>query len=104
MGLQKYRADEVGETQKNGAVPCYTRWMGGPTLALIRNCPVDNRSIPPRTVYIRGEPDTFFSIPAACTYKGRTIRGYVTCDDNREFVFRAVNGQAEEYRYLDDES
>ena len=90
MGLQKYRNDKVGEKQTNGGVPHYSNWMGGPTLALVKNCPIQNRThLSPRTVYVRGEPDTWFSIPAACTYKGKTVTGYLTTDDNREWVFRA---------------
>lgn len=89
MGLQKFRADTRGETQKNGGIPYYTKWMGGPSLALIRNCKVEGIDISPRTVYRRGEADTYFSIPAACVYKRKTITGYITTDDNGEYVFRA---------------
>ena len=39
MEMQKYRADVMGETSPNGAVPFYSNWIGGPRLALIRNCP-----------------------------------------------------------------
>lgn len=88
MGLQKFRADIAGEKQKNGAIPFFTNWMGGPTLALIRNCPV-NKSISSRTVYIRGEAENFFSIPAACSYRGKIISGYVCVSDDGEYVFRA---------------
>lgn len=95
MGLQKYRADIEGEKQKNGGIPWYTKWVGGPSLALIRNCVIQNRDIPPRTVYIRGEPDTAFSQPAACCYKGKTITGYV-CSEDGELVFRAHIDQLED--------
>jgi hypothetical protein len=89
MGLQKYRADTAGDKQGNGATPYYVNWIGGPTLALVRDCPIENKGIAPRTVYVRGEPDTYFSIPAACRYKGRTITGYIACDDKGQYVFRA---------------
>mgnify|MGYP000908338372 CR=1 FL=1 len=92
MGLQKYRADKPGDKQPNGAIPWYAHWMGGPTLALIRDCPVDNRLIGPRTVYVRGEPDTWYSIPAACRYQGKTVTGYITTQDH-EYVFRAHSDQ-----------
>lgn len=78
MGLQKYRADEPGEPDARGACPWYTRWMGGPTIALIRNCPTP---FGPRTVYIKGEADTFFSLPAKCRVGKVTYHGYVTCQD-----------------------
>lgn len=77
MGIQKYRADIVGDPDKNGAIPYYTKWVGGPSLALIRNCPTPFGT---RTVYIQGEPDTFFSQPAACVVKGKTVHGYITCN------------------------
>lgn len=95
MGLQKYRADKAGDKQKNGGTPWYTHWIGGPTLALVRECKIENaaEAISPRTVYIRGEADTYFSIPAACTYKKKTITGYLTTDDNQEYVFRAHTNQ-----------
>ena len=89
MGLQKFRADIQGDRQKNGGIPHYTKWMGGPSLALIRNCKIENADITPRTVYVRGQPDTWFSTPAACVYKRKTITGYITTDDNGEYVFRA---------------
>lgn len=99
MGLQKYRADKAGYQQQNGGIPWFTNWMGGPSLALIRNCKIERacprelvacncHTITPRTVYVRGEPDTTFSIPAACTYKRKTMQGYIALDDNGEYVFR----------------
>lgn len=97
MGLQKYRADKQGETQTNGAIPYYTNWFGGPSIALIKNCPIKNTvidtGIPARTVYVRGEPDTWFSQPAACKYKGKTITGYITSDDNGNYEFRCHKNQ-----------
>jgi hypothetical protein len=83
MGLQKYRADESDAPDANGAVAHYARWMGGPTLAKIVNCPVARGVMPPRTVFITAEPDTYFSQPAACTYRGRTVRGFVTHIDGQ---------------------
>lgn len=88
MGLQKYRADEKGSECSNGAIPWYSMWMGGPSLALIRNCPTPWG---PRTVYVRGEPDTWFSIPAACEIrmhgKRHRITGYFTWKDS-DWEFR----------------
>jgi len=93
MGLQKFRADYAGAKQKNGGTPFYTSWVGGPTLALVRDCKCDNASISPRTVYIREVADSYFSIPAACRYKGRTITGRIMLDDAGECVFHAHTGQ-----------
>lgn len=98
MGLQKYRADKPGPVQSDGGIPWYTHWIGGPTLALIRQCKIENRGIPPRTVYIRGEPDTWFSVPAACTYRGKIVTGYVTSAEDGSYVFRAHDSQIPEHR------
>lgn len=94
MSLQKYRADFAGTKQDDGAIPYYTRWMGGSTLALVSKCRITNTilEVSPRTVYVSGVPDTWFSIPATCRYKGRTITGYITSDDIG-YVFRAHNNQ-----------
>lgn len=82
MGLQKFRADTQGAKCKNGSIPFFTEWLGGPTLSLIKNCPINAPDISTRTVYITGEANTYFSIPAAITFKRKTIKGFVTCDEN----------------------
>ncbi len=85
--MQKYRAD-TSTTQADGAIVWYAQWMGGPTLSKIENCRLANMAGDiRRTVYITGEADTYFSIPAACKLGGKRIRGYVTSDDG-ELVFR----------------
>lgn len=89
MSLQRYRADEAHEPFPNGAVPWYARWMGGPSLALIRSCPT---MFGPRTVYVTGEPDTFFSIPAACKVQGKTVRGFLFMEDGSMW-FHAYLGE-----------
>lgn len=86
MGIQKFRADKAGPADGNNAVPFYTDWFGGPTLALIRNCPTPFGA---RTVYIRDYPDTYFSIPAACTVKGKTVSGWVGVQDGN-YYFRVI--------------
>lgn len=90
MGLQKFRADIMGEQDANGAIPCYAQWMGGPSLSLIRNCPckVQGKDLNPRTVYITGEADTVFSIPAVCQVQGKRIVGWVGQEDGK-YYFRA---------------
>jgi hypothetical protein len=82
MSLQKYRADITDPPEKNGSVGWSARWVGGPTLALVRNCPIDSEGTPPRTVYVTGEPDTFFSLPAACKIRGKTVRGWIGREDD----------------------
>ena len=81
MGLQKYRANIAFDPDANGAVAYSARWLGGPSLSLVRNCPTDDPAISPRTVYVTGEPDTWFSHPAACKYRGKTVRGWLGMND-----------------------
>lgn len=85
MGLQKYRADELLESDNNGCRVWAARWMGGHTISKLEHCPT---VFGPRTVYVTGEADTWFSLPAACKYRGKTVRGYVTCSDGM-WEFRA---------------
>lgn len=80
MGLQRFRADRISETCANGAHVWVADWMGGPSLAKVTNCPTP---FGPRTVYVTREPDTFFSVPAACTWRGRTVRGFLTYEEGR---------------------
>ena len=90
MSLQKYRADESRE-QADGGIVWTTNWMGGPSLARIDNCRLDKLAGDMRrTVYVTGEPDTWFSQPAACSIAGCDVRGYVTGDDDGNMVFRHV--------------
>lgn len=95
MGLQKFRADEAGETQADGATPYFSRWIGGPTLALIRDVsfPFRGVTLPRRTIYIQDHADTWFSIPAACTWRRRTITGFVTCEGG-QWEFHAHTRQS----------
>jgi hypothetical protein len=84
--MQRYRADKA-ETQQDGAKVWRAHWMGG--LAKIEQCRLANLAGEPRrSVYITGEPDTFFSIPAVTRYMGKRIKGYVTGDDDGNLVFR----------------
>lgn len=86
--MQKYRAD-YSRKQEDHAVLWFADWIGGPTLSKIKNCRLHNlEGEPRRSVYITGEPDTWFSIPAVTQYYGKRIKGYVTSDDNGVMVFR----------------
>ncbi len=77
MGLQKFRADE-SEALASGAILWRARWVGGPTLSKVTNCPT---MFGPRTVYVTGHADTYFSLPAACVVQGKTVRGFLTFED-----------------------
>jgi hypothetical protein len=90
--MQKYRADR-SETQSDGSVQWFAEWMGGPTLSKIENCRLENLAGElRRTVYITGEADTYFSIPAVCRIQGCRVKGYVTGSDDSDgtMVFRHV--------------
>lgn len=90
MGMQKYRAD-VQEVQGDGAIVWNAKWIGGPSLARINNCRLENLEGDMRaTVYITGEADTYFSIPAVCSLMGKRVKGYVTGDGEGNLVFRHV--------------
>ena len=85
---QKYRAD-IFEMQSDGARVWSAKWMGGPSLAKIEHCRLEGLvGEMRRTVYITGDADTFFSIPAVCKIAGCRVRGYVTGDDDGNLVFR----------------
>lgn len=58
------------------------------SLAAIENCNCEDGKR--RYVRITGEPDTFFSVPARITYKGKTISGFVSYDDDNEPKFTAT--------------
>ena len=81
MGLQKYRSDK--ETiQDDGAKIWHTKWLGGPSLSKVENCRITSLHGEPRaTVYVQGEPDTFFSIPAKFYLFGKVVTGYLTSED-----------------------
>ena len=80
--MQKYRADR-SKPQADGAKLWFADWMGGPSLSKIENCRLANFHGEPRgTVYITGEADTYFSIPAVTRYAGCRVKGYVTSDDD----------------------
>jgi hypothetical protein len=86
--MQKYRAD-IREEQSDCAVVWSAQWMGGPSLARVNNCRLVSLEGNMRaTVYVTGEADTWFSIPAVCSLKGARVRGYLTSDDERNIVFR----------------
>lgn len=85
--MQKYRAD-VSETQADGAIIWSTEWMGGPTLARINNCRLTELAGDMRAaVYITGDADTWFSIPAVTRLFGCRVKGYVTHDGDGNLVF-----------------
>jgi len=82
MGLQKYHTYNGGapECAPNGSETHYG-WTAhrGRHIALIKCCPCD--TAPPRTAYVQGEADTFFSLPAAVRIQGRHVRGVLMRDD-----------------------
>jgi hypothetical protein len=87
MGMQKYRSD-TREEQGDGAIAWYTKWVGGPTLAKIENCRMNIAGDPRVTAYVTGEPCSFYSIPAVCSYRGCRVRGYLAKDEDGLIYFR----------------
>jgi len=85
MGLQKYRFDFDRPVDKHGVIETCANWLGGPSLAGLRNCPTEGYGR--RTVYIQGPPDTYFSIPAAIVVKRKTVKGWVSCSDDEGWMF-----------------
>ena len=81
MGIQKYRADKAKPVCDNGAIEWYSEWSFGPTLAMIEDCPIGNTDWH-QYVYIQGEADTYFTIPAAINVRGRRVMGFVTRDES----------------------
>ena len=79
--MQKYRSD-TSQPQDDGAILWFAEWIGGPSLAKIDNCRLNLAGDMRRTVYITGEPDSFFSQPAVCKIQGCRVKGYVTSDDD----------------------
>lgn len=80
MGIQKRRFDKTGEPDANGAIPLYSVVLGSESLAGVRNCPCDG-DYGARVAYATGEPDTFFSIPAVIGVRGRSITGWIGCEN-----------------------
>lgn len=88
MSGQVFFASADTFTWPNGAIG---HRPGGPfdclgPFAKVKNCPIGETG-ERRTVYATGYADTYFSIPARCEFRGRTIRGYLTQDDGN-VVFR----------------
>lgn len=88
MGLQKYRAD-TATAQADNSIHWHANWIGGPSLAKIQNCRIDGSDLR-RMVYVTGDPDSYFSQPAACKVSGQVVRGYLTGDDSG-MIFHAMD-------------
>jgi hypothetical protein len=83
MPIQRFYASPSDTfTSPNGAVghrPGGAFDCLGP-YAKVTNCPVEG--LPTRhTIYATGYADTWFSVPAAFTYRKRYVAGYFTSDE-----------------------
>ena len=85
--MQKYRADRA-EPNQDGSISWFAIWQGGPSLAKVENCRLDLEGDMRRTVYVTGEPGSFFSTPAVCRISGCKIVGFLTSDGDG-LIFRA---------------
>ncbi len=90
--MQRYRAD-FSETKPDGSIHHYARWMGGPSLAKIANCRIHGADYR-LTVYVTGQPYTYFSQPAATRRRGRYVKGLLFSDDEG-LIFHPVDRHAD---------
>ena len=77
MGIRKYRVDrteENGHGQKEQV--CY--WLGGRQLSAVEAVCEDGAT---RTAYVQGEADTWFSLPAVVSIKGKPRKGWLGLDE-----------------------
>lgn len=79
--MLKYRAD-TSKKREDGSIEWFAQWMGGPSLSKIENCRTNLAGDPRVTAFVTGEADSWFSIPAVCSYRGCRVRGYITSDDD----------------------
>lgn len=82
--MLKYRADSK-EMNADGSAAYYSEpWH---CLSKVENCRTNMCGDPRVTAFVTGEADTWFSIPAVCSYRGCRVVGYITGDE-RGPVFR----------------
>lgn len=76
--MRYYFRKSEGCAQPNGSILYRTP---GPfaSVAAVGNCPCADGQR--RMVYATGEPDTFFSIPAATRVRGKWVSGFLTTAD-----------------------
>lgn len=84
--MARLRRDFANNTEPNGSVAWFARWIGRPSLAAIVNCPTPWGA---RMVEITAEPDTFFSQPATCRVRGTRVTGFVTYEPDAGWTFHA---------------
>lgn len=90
-GQRFYANPATRRTERNGAT---SYGPGGPfdclgNWAKVVNCPIHGTDLR-RTCYATGYADTFFSIPAVCTVRGRRVVGYMTTSESGP-EFRALD-------------
>jgi hypothetical protein len=78
MASLKFRVDRE-EVNEHGQIIGFTDWMGGPSLARIKNAVCEDGSL--RTAFLTDHPDSFFSIPARVNVGKRSVAGFVTQED-----------------------
>lgn len=89
MGLQKYYANKADPQDDGAIVWRNTQYLGGPSVASVQNCRLENLQGDMRAmVYVQGEADTWFSIPAKFYLFGKVLNGYLTGDGEGNLVCR----------------
>lgn len=84
-----YRIDYYQENE-HGQPIGYTDWMGGPTIANVKNVPLFNGPVDlkeVRAVRVTGEPLHSSAFPGQTSYKGKTVKGALIIDDTGKFRF-----------------
>ena len=90
----KFRND-YEEENNYGQKICWTKWMGGPSMAGIKNCNSEIEELRGRTAFITDWPGrptssnnicSWFSPLAKVNYKGKSVKGFITVDKG-EFYF-----------------
>lgn len=84
MASLKYRVDRE-ETNEHGQVLGFTEWMGGPTLARVKNVVCHDGK--QRTAYVTGEPLTYFSLPARVNIGKTSVNGSLAALDKGLYTF-----------------
>ena len=79
MAGLKYRVDRE-DVNEHGQVLGFAEWMGGPTLARVKNAVCHDGK--QRTAFVTGNPLTYFSLPARVNIGKSSVKGSLAvCED-----------------------
>ena len=74
----RFRCDK-SEVNEHGQIVWHAQWMGGPSVSKVVGavCADGKR----RTATVTGHADTWFSLPAIVSVKGKTVTGFLSTDN-----------------------